>query len=237
MTSSAVAMIDHALLHPTMTDDEIRAGCELCLELEVASVCVKPSFIPLASEIVGGSKVSVSTVIGFPQGGNTSDVKAFETKVACEMGAVEVDMVVNIGKVLSGDWDYVEWDIRGVVDMAHSHGAITKVIFETDYLTSRQDKIRLCEVCTQAGAEFVKTSTGFGFVKQADGQLSARGATLDDVQLMKQHVGELVQVKASGGIRSYEDAIKMIEAGATRLGTSASRAIADGQAAAPDSDY
>lgn len=229
MPDSLVSLIDHALLHPTLTEAELRAGCELASELGVASVCVKPYAVSLAASLLAGSKTFVSTVIAFPHGSALPELKAMETRLACEQGAREVDMVVNVGKVLDGDWGYVERDIRAVVDAAHVCGAITKVIFETDYLSEDAVKIKLCEVASRAGAEFVKTSTGFGFTKQPDGSMATRGATEHDVRLMRQHVGPGVQVKASGGIRSYEDARRMVELGATRLGTSASAAIAAGQ--------
>ena len=231
MSTSLVSLIDHALLHPTLTDEELRAGCELARQLEVATVCVKPYHVAAAAELLAGSPVGVSTVIGFPHGSLVAPLKAMETRIACEQGAREVDMVVNVGKVLSEDWDYVERDIRGVVDTAHSFAAITKVIFETDFVSRDEHKIKLCEICLRAGAEFVKTSTGFGFVKQPDGAMKTVGATEHDIRLMKAHCGDHLQVKASGGIRSYEDARRMVECGATRLGTSASEAIAKGVAA------
>ena len=229
MGDSLTSMIDHALLHPTMTDDEIRQGCELAKKLAVASVCVKPYAISIARNVLDGSRVRIGTVIGFPHGSNATHVKMLETKIACEEGAHEVDMVVNIGKALSGAWDYVEADIRSVVDTAHSYAAICKVIFETDYITRREDKIRLCEICSRVGADFVKTSTGFGYTKQSSGDYNYTGATLADVQLMKEHVFGNVQIKASGGIRSADDARRMVANGATRLGTSASEAIAQGE--------
>ena len=229
MSPSIVGMIDHALLHPTMTDEELRAGCELAKQLGVASVCVKPYAVSTAMHILDGSGVAVGTVIGFPHGANLTEIKVLETRFACEQGASEVDLVVNIGKVLSEDWDYVEVEIRNVVDTAHSFGAITKVIFENDYLEDDRFKIQLCDICRRVGAEFVKTSTGFGFVKQSGGDYNYRGATEADVRLMSEHAGDQMQVKAAGGIRSFEDAQKMVDLGATRLGTSASAGIAEGQ--------
>jgi deoxyribose-phosphate aldolase len=226
---SVVSMIDHAILHPTSTEEQIRAGCQLARQLRVASVCVQPLAVRLAAEALDGSGVGLGTVIGFPHGANLTQSKVMEVRFVCELGAHEVDMVVPIGRVLDGDWKYVEYDIRSVVDMAHAMGAITKVIFETDYLPSDELKIRLCEISERAGAEFVKTSTGFGYVPQADGRLASRGATEHDVRLMRSHVGSQVQVKASGGIRSYADALRMVECGATRLGTSSSQAIAEGE--------
>jgi deoxyribose-phosphate aldolase len=223
-----VSLIDHAVLQPTQTDDDLRAACKLCIDVGVASVCVKPSMVPLAAELLAGSKVVPSTVIGFPHGGTTTAAKVRETKIACRDGAREVDMVVNLGRALSQDWQYVGDDIRAVVEAANAGGAITKVIFETGLLPNDDLKIRLCELSEQAGAAFVKTSTGFGMVK-ADGGMQATGATEHDVRLMRAHCGPQVQVKASGGIRSFEDAKKFVALGATRLGTSGTESIAAGE--------
>jgi len=223
---SIVKLIDHAVLHPTQTDADVREACAFCGELGVASVCVKPSQVTLAAECLAGSDVLVSSVSGFPHGGTSSVAKVAETMLACQQGAREVDMVVNIGKVLSGDWAVVEHDIRAVVEAARDHGAITKVIFETGLLPSDELKIRLCEISEAAGAAFVKTSTGFGFVKDINGNLAATGATEHDVVLMRANCGPRVQVKASGGIRSLADARRFVELGATRLGTSATQQIA-----------
>ncbi len=226
---SIVALIDHAVLQPTQTDDDLRAACRLCVEVGVASVCVKPSMVPLAAELLAGSRVVPSTVIGFPHGGTTTGAKVRETEIACRDGAREVDMVVNLGRVLAGDWPYVLADIQAVGEVASAAGAITKVIFETGLLPSDDLKIRLCEMSEEAGVAFVKTSTGFGMVKDAAGAMKATGATEHDVQLMRAHVSERVQVKASGGIRSFEDAQRFVALGATRLGTSATKEIAAGQ--------
>ncbi len=226
---SIVSMIDHAVLHPTQTADDLREDCLLCVELGVASVCVKPSMVHLASELLAGSKVMPSTVIGFPHGGTTTAAKVCETQVACEAGAREVDMVVNLGCVLAEQWQQVGDDIYAVVEAARSCGAITKVIFETGLLPDDALKIRLCELSEQAGAAFVKTSTGFGFVKGADGTLTSTGATEDDIRLMVANTGDQVQVKASGGIRSFADAERFVALGATRLGTSSTKAIAMGE--------
>jgi deoxyribose-phosphate aldolase len=229
LSESVVKLIDHAVLHPMQTDDDVRAACALCAELGTTSVCVKPSHVPLAAECLSDSAVLVSTVIGFPHGGTSTETKVAETQAACQQGAREVDMVVNVGKVLSGNWTFVEWDIRAVVDAARNHAAITKVIFETGLLPRDELKIRLCQISEVAGAAFVKTSTGFGFVKGADGALFATGATEHDVRLMRQHCSPAVQVKASGGIRSYADARRFIDLGATRLGTSSTKEIATGE--------
>jgi len=232
MPDSIAKLIDHSLLHPTLTDDEIRAGCQLAKRYEVASVCVKPYAVPLAVEILAGSSVAVGTVIGFPHGSHCTETKVTEARLACQQGATELDMVVNVGKVLSGDWQYVEADIRAVVDEAHQHGAITKVIFENDFLPRDDLKRQLCEICQRAGAEFVKTSTGFGFTKQPDGSYNYQGATEHDIRLMRASVAATVQVKAAGGVRTYEDAARMRELGVTRIGATATQQIVAGQRAA-----
>jgi deoxyribose-phosphate aldolase len=229
LAESIVKRIDHSILQPTHTDDDVRAACTMCAELGVASVCVKPSHVTVALECLRGSSVLVSIVSGFPHGGTSTEAKVTETDAACRLGAREVDMVVNLGKLLSADWDYVECDIRAVVEAARMQGAITKVIFETGLLPEDATKIRLCQICESAGAAFVKTSTGFGFVKRSDGTMVATGATEHDVRLMREHCGPAIQVKASGGIRSYDDARRFIELGATRLGTSATMEIAEGE--------
>jgi len=228
---SIAKLIDHSLLQPTLTDAELRAGCELAKKYRVASVCIKPYAVPLAAEILAGSGVAVGTVIGFPHGSHTREVKVYEAELACRQGATELDMVVNIGKVLSEDWAYVEADIRAVVEVAHAHGAITKVIFENDFLPRDELKIKLCQICERAGAEFVKTSTGYGFVKQPDGNYNYRGATEVDVKLMRASTGPGVQVKAAGGVRNYQQAARMRDLGVTRIGASATAAIIEEEAA------
>ncbi|TWT96959.1 Deoxyribose-phosphate aldolase 2 [Botrimarina colliarenosi] len=226
--ANVVSLIDHAVLHPTQTSDDVRAACEMAARLGIASVCVKPSHVALAANALRGSGVAPSTVIGFPHGGTTSAAKVAETLRACDDGAVEVDMVINIGQALSGEWESVGNDIASVVAAAKSKGAITKVIFETGLMPSDEHKRKLCELSEAAGAAFVKTSTGFGFVKGPDGALVSTGATVEDIRLMRAACGPNVQVKASGGVRSYDDAVRLVEAGATRLGTSATEAIAKG---------
>jgi len=226
---SIVALIDHAVLQPTQTDVDLRSACKLCMDVGVASVCVKPSMVSLAAELLAGSPVVASTVIGFPHGGTTTGAKVRETEIACREGAREVDMVVNLGRVLAKDWQFVGDDIRAVVEAARTGGAITKVIFETGLLPDDDVKIRLCELSEQAGAAFVKTSTGFGMVKDAGGHMAATGATEHDIKLMRANCSDKVQVKASGGIRSFEDAQKFVKLGATRLGTSGTEAIAAGE--------
>ena len=227
--ASIVSKIDHAVLQPTQTEDDLRRDCQMCIELGVASVCVKPSMVTLASELLSGSNVAPSTVIGFPHGGTSTAAKVRETQIACEQGAREVDMVVNLGYVLAQQWEHVGTDILEVVETAQSAGAITKVIFETGLLPEDALKIRLCELSEQTGAAFVKTSTGFGFIKNAEGVLTGTGATEHDIQLMAKNTSDRVQVKASGGIRTFADAERFVALGATRLGTSSTKIIATGQ--------
>ena len=225
MPDSIARLIDHSMLHPTVTDDELRAGCRVAREHHVASVCVKPYAVPLAVELLQGGDVKVGTVIGFPHGAHATEIKVAEAELACRQGAVELDMVVNVGKVLSGDWDYVERDIRAVVDAAHQNGAITKVIFENDFLPDDAPKVRLCEICEKVGAEYVKTSTGFGFTKQPDGGYAYQGATEHDVRLMRAACSEAVKIKAAGGVRTYKEAARMRELGVSRIGATATEAI------------
>ncbi len=220
-------MIDHALLHPTLTDIDLAAGCEMAARYCIASVCIKPYAVTLAAGILRGSGVATGTVIGFPHGSHVTATKCAETAQACADGAAEIDMVINVGKALSSDWDYVEDDIRAVCEEAHAHGAIVKVIFETDYLTEDEVKIRLCRASENAGADFVKTSTGFGFVKRADGKFSTIGATEHDLRLMRGNCSAKVQTKASGGVRDLDALIAVRDLGATRCGTSATEQILD----------
>ena len=227
-------MIDHSLLHPTLTDRELEEGCRLAAEYRVASVCLKPYFVKRAAGLLAGTGVKVGAVIGFPHGNSATEVKRYETQVACSDGAVEIDMVINIGKALGGDWEYVATDIRIVCDQAHRQGAKVKVILETDYLTkggaglsSEEFKRKLCQICEQAGADWVKTSTGYGFVKGADGKYSYQGATEADLKLMRAAVSPKVQVKAAGGVRDLDSLIKVRDLGASRCGASATKEMLD----------
>lgn len=227
-------MIDHSLLHPTLTDEALDEGCRLAASYRVASVCIKPYAVRRAAELLRGSGVAVGTVVGFPHGSSQTEVKRHETEMACRDGAVEIDMVLNVGKALSGDWDYVEQDIRAVCDEAHRHGARVKVILENDFLAqggaglgAGDLKHRLCALCERAGADWVKTSTGYGFVKQADGSYNSRGATEADLALMREACSEKVQVKAAGGVRDLDGLIRVRELGATRCGATATAAMLD----------
>jgi deoxyribose-phosphate aldolase len=227
-------MIDHSLLQPTLTDQELEDGCRLAARYRVASVCIKPYFVRRAAELLKGTPVKVGAVIGFPHGNSTTEGKRYETELACKDGAVEIDMVINIGKALGGDWDYVESDIRAVCDEAHRRGAKVKVIFENDYLTqggaglsSDDFKRKLSQLSEKAGADWIKTSTGYGFVKGPDGKYSYQGATEADLRLMRASVSDRVQVKAAGGVRDLDGLIRVRELGASRCGASATAAILD----------
>jgi len=200
-------MIDHSLLNPGLTDEELEGGCRLARQYDVASACVKPYFLKRCAELLAGSTVAASTVLGFPHGGNRTAVKVAEAEMALRDGGVELDMVVNIGKVLSEDWDYVREDIRAVVDVTHAGGGIVKVIFENCFLQDLH-KIRLCEICAEVGADFVKTSTGYG----------TGGATMADLKLMRRHTPARIRVKAAGGIRTLDALLEVREIGVSRSG-------------------
>jgi len=200
-------MIDHSLLNPVMTDAELEEGCRVALKYDVASVCIKPYYLKRCSDVLAGSTVQPSTTIGFPHGGHVTAIKVAEAERAMDDGGTELDMVVNIGKVLSGDWKYVQDDIRAVVEAAHARKAIVKVIFENCFLKDEQ-KIRLCGTCGEVRADFVKTSTGYG----------TGGATLEDLRLMRRHAPAHVQVKAAGGVRTLDQLLEVRAAGATRSG-------------------
>lgn len=218
-------MIDHSILHPTLTDSDLIRECETARNYNVASVCVKPYAVAKAAELLKGSDVLVGCVIGFPAGNSAITVKAFETETACRDGAVEIDMVINIGKALQEDWDYIEEEIKTITDISHQFGAITKVIFETDYVTKDEHKIKLCEICSKVGADYVKTSTGFGFVKGSDGKFSYAGATAHDIILMRKHSAPHVKVKAAGGVRTLTELLKLKELGISRCGATATASI------------
>lgn len=227
-------MIDHSLLHPTLTDRELEEGCRLAARYGVASVCIKPYAVRQAVDWLRGTGVAVGAVVGFPHGSSTMESKRHETELACRDGALEIDMVINIGKALGGDWAYVEEEIRIVCDEAHRRGARVKVILENDYLSQGGAgldatvlKRRLCEICERAGADWVKTSTGYGFVKQANGSYGYQGATAEDLTLMRASVSHRVQVKAAGGVRDLDGLIRVRELGASRCGATATAAMLD----------
>lgn len=221
---SLAKMIDHSLLHPTMTDQELLDGCLLAKKHAVATVCIKPYAVPLARQMLAGADVLVCTVIGFPHGSSRLEVKLFETDQALADGAVEIDMVVNIGKVLSQDWDYVSAEIQAIQARTAAGGGLLKVIFENDYLKD-EHKLRLCEICSAAGVAFVKTSTGYGFVRQPNGMYAYQGATDHDLALMRSGCAPQVQVKAAGGVRTLDDLLRVRALGVTRVGATATEAI------------
>lgn len=209
-------MIDHSLLQQVLTDAELEAGCKLALEYDVASVCIKPYYVRRAVELLKGSTVVVGTTIGFPHGGHLTEIKVAESRAALRDGATELDMVVNIGKVLSKDWTFVAQDIKAVVDTAHAQGAKVKVIFENCFLAD-EHKEKLCQICGEAHADWVKTSTGYG----------STGATDEDLKLMRRCSPEHVQVKAAGGVRTFERLLTVRAMGVSRVGATATKVILD----------
>jgi deoxyribose-phosphate aldolase len=217
-------MIDHSLLHPAMTDKEILEGCALARKHDVATVCVKPYAVSMCRGALASSRVEVCSVIGFPHGNSRTDIKAAETIQAVRDGATEIDMVINIGKALGGQWDYVADEIKAINDTCIDRQTILKVIFETDYLKD-EHTIRLCEICSQHKVAFVKTSSGYGFVRQATGFYSYAGATDHNLSLMRAHCAPEVQIKAAGGVRTLDDLLRVRALGVTRIGTSATETI------------
>ena len=217
MTSKEIASrIDHSILNPAFTLEDLRNECAVAAKYHTASVCVRPCDVALAAGYLQGSGVKVGTVIGFPHGSHTTAIKVAEARQAMADGAVELDMVLNIGRLLSGDLDYVEQDIRAVVEVARQGDALVKVILENCYLSDEQ-KVQACRACERAGADFVKTSTGYG----------TGGATVEDLRLMRRSVSERVRVKAAGGVRTLEAFEAVCEAGADRVGATATSRIVD----------
>jgi deoxyribose-phosphate aldolase len=217
-------MIDHSLLHPTMTDSQLESGCRLASAFEVATACVKPYHVPRARELLQGSGVAVCSVIGFPHGNSHTSIKVRETELAIEEGATEIDMVVNVGKLLSGERAYVEDEIKQVNDACIPRRAILKVIFENDFLNDGQI-IELCAISTEVGVAFVKTSTGYGFVKQANGDYQYAGATDHHLSLMRAHCPPSIRIKAAGGVRTLDDVLRVRALGVSRIGATATEAI------------
>ena len=215
-THQIAKMIDHSLLNPTLTESDLETGCRLALRYDVASVCIMPYYLRRCADILAGSNVRASTTIGFPHGGHTTAIKVAEAEQALRDGGEELDMVVNISKVLSGDWDYVRADIGAVIGVVHARGQKVKVIFENCYLTDAQ-KIRLCEICGELNADWVKTSTGYG----------TGGATHEDLKLMCLHSPAHVQVKAAGGVRTLVALLAVRELGVTRCGATRTAEILD----------
>lgn len=221
---SLAKMIDHSLLHPTMTDAQLDSGCALAAKFETATVCVKPYYVPRAAELLKGTGVLVCSVIGFPHGNSHTSIKVKEAELAIAEGAKEIDMVANAGRVLGGDLRYVASDIGQVNVACVAKGAILKVIFENDYL-DESHIVSLCGICSEIGVAFVKTSTGYGFVKQANGDYNYKGATDAHLKLMRAHCPEKVQIKAAGGVRSLDDLLKVRGFGVSRIGATATEAI------------
>lgn len=207
-------MLDHSLLKPEMDAETVRRGCEIAKKYDTASVCVKPADLPIAAEVLKGTDVRLSTVIGFPHGAHRTDVKVFEAERAMDDGAVELDMVLNIGRLISGQHEYVKQDIAAVVDAAHKRGAWVKVILENAYLTDEQ-KVAACRLAEEAGADFVKTSTGY----------APSGAAVEDLKLMRATCSPRVRVKAAGGVRTLDAVLACRAAGCTRCGATATEAI------------
>lgn len=226
MNATEIArMIDHAVLHPTATDADLRKNCTLAMKYEVATVCVKPYHTVLAAVLLKDSPVKVCSVIGFPHGNSSIDIKAAEALEVINQGAAEVDMVINIGKVIQEEWDYVDHEIDVLTSLCHRHNVLLKVIFETDFVTADAHKIKLCELCSKHSVDFVKTSTGFGYVPVSDGHYAYHGAREEDVKLMHTHCLHQVQVKASGGIKTLNQLLRFYELGARRFGTSSTEGI------------
>lgn len=209
-------MIDHSLLNPTLSVGDLDAGIRVALAYDVASVCIMPYALKRCADMLRGSTVKASTTIGFPHGGHTTAIKRAEAERAIADGCEELDMVVNISQVLSGQWDYVRNDIQAVIEVAHAAGQKVKVIFENSYLNDEQ-KIKLCEICSELNADWVKTSTGYG----------TGGATMDDLKLMRQHAAPHVQVKAAGGVRDLTTLLQVRELGVTRCGASRTKEMLD----------
>ncbi len=214
--SDLARMFDHSLLQPVLTDADLERGCLLARELGCASVCIKPYAVRVAAKLLAGSTVRASTVIGFPHGGHLTAVKVFEAERAMDDGATELDVVVNIGKVLSGEWNYVASDVAAVVVAAHARDAKVKVIFENAYLKD-EHKRELCRICGEVRADWVKTSTGY----------AESGATTEDLKLMREHSPPWVQVKAAGGVRTLERLLEVRAIGVSRVGATATKAILD----------
>ncbi|GAB4238108.1 MAG: deoxyribose-phosphate aldolase [Acidobacteriota bacterium] len=214
--SDIAKMIDHSLLNPTLTAEQLDEGCRLARRYDVASVCIMPYYLRRAVELLSGSTVKPSTTIGFPHGGHTKETKLAEARQALDDGAEELDAVVNISQVLSGGWDYVRDELRALTELTHERGQKIKVIFENCYL-NREQKIRLCEICGELDVDWVKTSTGYG----------TGGATIEDLKLMRGHSPAHVQVKAAGGVRDLDKLLEVRALGVTRVGASATKQILD----------
>lgn len=218
-------MIDHSLLHPTLTDQELIAGCQLARKYDVASVCIKPYAISLAKEQLKGSDVFVSAVIGFPSGSHKIEIKVKEAEMALDDGAIELDMVINIGKALSRDWEYIRREVKAINDVTVKRSALLKVIFETDYVTADELRTQLCHICSELAVAFVKTSTGYNYVRQPDGQMAYAGASDHVLKLMRRECPPSVQVKAAGKVKTLDDVLRVRSLGVTRIGATTTAEI------------
>lgn len=214
--SDIAKMIDHSLLNPALTVEELEAGCRLARDYDVASVCIMPYYAARCAELLRGSTVQPSTTIGFPHGGHSTEIKIAEAERALKDGATELDTVINISKARSGDWKYVADEIRAMTELTHSQGQKIKIIFENAYLDNAA-KIRLCEICGDVGVDWVKTSTGY----------APSGATMDDLKLMRKHSPPHVQVKAAGGVRDLDGLLAVRAIGVTRVGASRTAQMLD----------
>jgi deoxyribose-phosphate aldolase len=214
--SDIAKMIDHSLLNPTLTVEELEVGCKLALDYDVASVCIMPYYAARCVEVLGGSTVQPSTTIGFPHGGHCTATKVAEAELALKDGATELDAVINISKARSGDWNYVGGEIRALTELTHARGQKIKIIFENAYLDEAA-KIRLCEICGEIGVDWVKTSTGY----------APSGATMEDLKLMRKHSPPHVQVKAAGGVRDLDALLAVRAIGVTRVGASRTAQMLD----------
>ena len=218
-------MIDHSVLHPTFTDSDLIKNCEIAEKYDVATVCVKPYHTKKAAELLEGCDVGICAVIGFPHGNSSIELKKMEAKQVIRDGADEVDMVINIGKVLQQDWKYINTELAEINSICRENDVILKVIFETDFVTADSIKIKLCQLCNDNSVAFVKTSTGYGFVKNEDGHYNYVGATEHDLVLMRTSCSPNVQIKAAGGIRTLDQILKVKEIGVSRVGATATESI------------
>lgn len=217
--------MDHTLLHPTAGSKELIIECQVAIEHKVAALCVKPYMVEETKKLLGESGVKTCCVVGFPAGNASIASKAFEAQDAALRGADEVDMVINVAKALEGEWNYLREEIKTVTNACHENGAIVKVIIETDYLENDEQIIQLCEICADCGADFIKTSTGFGYHKNEEGNLYYIGATIPHVKLMNKCLKGRIKIKASGGIRDLDTFISFMDLGVDRVGLSATSTI------------
>lgn len=225
--ASIAGVIDHAILDPTLTDAAMESELVFARDNGLAAVFIKPYAVALAADVLGDCDTAVGTVAGFPQGCTPTDIKVHETHLYCARGATEIDMVVPVGKVLGEEWGYVEQELERMRAATHQHTAVLKVIFETDYIRSDHHLRMLCRLCSEAGVDYVKTSTGFAFTRRDDGSYASDGARDEDIEFMRRHCEPEVKVKAAGGIRTLQRLLHLQVLGADRIGSSSSKAILD----------